>query len=303
MIGKRQVEDLTVNAAVDIDALYRTRIPAPCTADTLLVLSADGKGIVMRPDALRPATQKAAARPTLFRTRLAAGEKPARKRMATLAAVYDAEPAPRRPHDVIAPPGGRHGHRKLRPGPRAKAKRLHGSVIDDAASVIKTAFEQAEARDRDHRRPWVVLVDGARHQLDLMQTEAASRGVTVNIVIDFVHVLEYLWGAAWSFHNNGDPAAEDWVAIHALSILAGGARRTAESIKTQAASLTDVQLHGAEACIRYLTNNERFLHYERALAAGWPIATGVIEGACRHLIADRLDITGPAGASLELKPS
>lgn len=307
VIGKRQVEDLTVNAATDIDAFYRTRIPTPCTAATLLVISADGKGIVMRPDALRPATQKAAARPGLFRTRLAAGEKSGRKRMATLAAVYDAEPAPRRPHDVIAPPGGRHGNRKLRPGPRATAKWLYGSVIDDASAVIKTAFDQAEARDRDHQRPWVVLVDGARHQLDLIQAEAASREVTVNIVIDFIHVLEYLWGAAWSFHKSGDPAAEDWVAVHALSILAGGAQRTAETIKAQVrtASLTDLQLHGAEACIRYLTNKEAFLHYEHALAAGWPIATGVIEGACRHLIADRLDITGArwglAGAEALLK--
>ncbi len=25
---------------------------------------------------------------------------------------------------------------------------------------------------------------------------------------------------------------------------------------------------------------------------GWPIATGVIEGACRHLVKDRLAITG-----------
>jgi hypothetical protein len=307
VIGKRQVEDLVVEAAADIDAFYRARIPTPCTADTLLVISADGKGIVMRPDSLRPATAKAAARRGLFRTRLAAGEKPSRKRMATLAAVYDAEPAPRRPHDVIAPPGGRHGRRRLRPGPHATAKWLYGSVIDDAATVIKTAFDQAEARDRGHRRDWLVLVDGAPHQLDLIQTEAARRGVTIHIVIDFVHVLEYLWGAAWSFHHSGDAAAEDWVAVHALNVLAGGARHTAETIETQAktSKLTALQRQGANACIRYLTSKEPFLHYEHALAAGWPIATGVIEGACRHLIADRLDITGArwglAGAEAVLK--
>ncbi|MEW2581262.1 hypothetical protein [Streptomyces syringium] len=90
----------------------------------MLVISVDGKGIVMRPDALRTATVKAAAaRGTgRFRTRLASGEKPARQRMATLACVYDCEPAPRRPHDVIAPPGGRGGDRVPRPGPKAKGK-------------------------------------------------------------------------------------------------------------------------------------------------------------------------------------
>ena len=75
-----------------------------------------------------------------MRTRLAAGEKPNRKRMATLTCVYDAEPAPRRPHDIIAPPGGRHGHRRLRPRPGAIAKWLAGSVEHDPADMIAAAF-------------------------------------------------------------------------------------------------------------------------------------------------------------------
>ena len=44
--------------------------------------------------------------------------------------------------------------------------------------------------------------------------------------------------------------------------------------------------------MRYLTNNTEYLRYDEALASGCPIATGVVEGACRHLIGDRLAITG-----------
>jgi hypothetical protein len=99
-----------------------------------------------------------------MRTRLAAGEKPNRKRMACLVTVYDAQPAKRRPHDVIAPPGGRHGARPLRPGPKALAKWLAGSVRKDPAEVIAAAFDEAGARDPQHLRTWVVLVDGAEHQ-------------------------------------------------------------------------------------------------------------------------------------------
>ncbi|MEV0281800.1 hypothetical protein AB0I22_36195 [Streptomyces sp. NPDC050610] len=97
----------------------------------------------VRLEALRSATAEAAARVGPFRTRLALGEKPALKRMATLAAVYDATPATRCPHDVIALPGGRHGRRRLRPGPRAEAKWLTGSVIQDTDEVIQAAFDQA----------------------------------------------------------------------------------------------------------------------------------------------------------------
>ena len=294
VIGKRQVEQAVVSAAADIAAFYAARVPVPCTASTLLVISADAKGIVMRPEALRPATAKAAARQGRMRTRLAAGEKSCRKRMATLACVYDAEPSPRRPHDVIAPPGGRHGHRTLRPRPKAAAKWLAGSVRHDPAEVIAAAFSQAEARDPQHRRTWVVLVDGAEHQLDLIRAEAARRGVTIHIVIDLIHVLEYLWKAAWCLHPAGDPAAEDWVAVKALAVLAGDSARVAAEITAEAdaAGLTAAQRTGADACVRYLTGKDEYLCYDQALAAGWPIATGVIEGACRHLIGDRLDITG-----------
>jgi hypothetical protein len=169
-----------------------------------------------------------------MRTRLAAGEKPNRKRMATLACVYDTDPAPRRPHDIIAPPGGRHGGRPLRPRPKATAKWLAGSVRHDPAEVIAAAFSQAQARDPQHQRTWVVLVDGAEHQLDLIRAEAARRGVTTSILIDLVHVLEYLWKAAWSLHPAADPAAEDWVAVKALAILAGDSARVAAEITAEA---------------------------------------------------------------------
>jgi hypothetical protein len=294
VIGKRQIEESVVRAAADIPAFYAARVPQPCTSSTLLIMSADCKGIVMRPGALRAATAKAAAKLGKMRTRLAAGEKPNRKRMACLATVYDTEPAKRRPHDVIAPPGGRHGDRKLPPGPKARARWLAGSVRNDPAEVIAAMYDEAEARDPAHLRTWVVLVDGAEHQLDLVRAEAARRSVMIHVIIDIIHVLEYIWGASWCFHEAGDPAAEDWVAVKALAVLAGDSTRAAQEISAEAdaAGLAGSRRTGADACVRYLGNKHDFLRYDQALAAGWPIATGVIEGACRHLIADRLSISG-----------
>ena len=294
VIGKRQIEESVVDAAADIPAFYAARIPEPCTPPALVVLSSDGKGIAMRPEALREATAKAAAKAGKMRTRLAAGEKPNRKRMAALVTVYDAEPAKRRPHDVIAPPGGRTGARELRPGPKARARWLAGSVRSDPADMIAAAFDEAEARDPLHARTWVVLVDGAEHQLGLIRAEAVRRGVTIHIIIDIIHVLEYLWGAGWSLHAAGDPAAEDWVAVKALAVLAGDSERVWQEITAEAdaARLEGARRNGATACVRYLDGKREFLHYDQALEAGWPIATGVIEGACRHLIADRLSVSG-----------
>ncbi|MFI0242222.1 ISKra4 family transposase [Streptomyces sp. NPDC016845] len=295
ILGKRRLAQILVEAAGDIDAYYEARVVQPCTAATVLVLSADGKGIVMRPEALREAPRQAAARrQRTFRTRLAIGEKNARKRMATLGAVYDAEPAPRRPHDVIAPPGKRAGDDTPRPGPLARQKWLCASVRHDAEHVVGQVFAHAQARDPHHRRSWVVLVDGARHQLDLVRAEARFHHVDVHIVIDIIHVLEKIWAAAWCFHHTGDKSTEDWAATQALAILHGDAAGVADTLQAQAdaSGLPQEQRQGADVCVRYLRNNNDFLHYDRALEAGWPIATGIIEGAARHLIADRLDISG-----------
>ena len=179
-------------------------------------------------------------------------------------------------------------------GPKAKNKWVTASVVDDAAEVLKAVFDEAERRDPSHTRAWVALVDGNNHQIDRVNAEAAARGVDVPVLIDFIHVLEYLWAAAWCFFAEGDPAAEDWVRDRALAVLDGHARAVAAGLRRRAstARLPTPKRKKADQAAKYLVNKADYLDYPTALAAGWPIATGVIEGACRHLVKDRMDITG-----------
>jgi hypothetical protein len=123
--------------------------------------------------------------------------------------------------------------------------------------------------------------------------EAASRGITVTVVIDFIHVLEYLRKAAWSFFDKGEPAAEEWVADQARKILRGKSAQVA-GVRRRATTYgySPAERAGADECARYLDNKKDYLGYATALAKGWPIATGVIEGAARWLVKDRMDITG-----------
>src|SRR5450759_1182948 len=102
-LGKRQVEELAARTAVDFDDFYATRkLPPAADPGDVLALSADGKGIVMRPEARRPATARAAAKTSpKLATRLSKGEKRNRKRMAELGAVYDAAPVVRTPADIL----------------------------------------------------------------------------------------------------------------------------------------------------------------------------------------------------------
>jgi hypothetical protein len=313
-LGKRQVEGLATRAAVDFDAFYAQRaIPAGEVGAErdVLVLSADGKGIVMRPEALRPATAKAAANSTTkLATRLSKGEKRNRKRLAEVGAVYNATPVTRTPADVLAHGGDTtsdDGDAGRAEAPVAVNKWLTAGITDDAATVIAQVFDEAERRDREHARTWIALVDGNNHQIDRFHAEATHRGIDVTILCDFIHVLEYLWKAAWSFHDEGDQAAEEWVHDKAIAVLSGQATQVAAGIRRAATRqrLSAAKRVGADTAATYLTNKARYLDYPTALHNGWPIATGVIEGACRHLVKDRMDITGArwglSGAEAVLK--
>ena len=96
------------------------------------------------------------------------------------------------------------------------------------------------------------------------------------------------------FHHEGDPAAETWVRKHAQTILDGNPTRVAGALRRAAtiAGLDTRHRENADKCATYLTNKQTFLDYPTALKQGWPIATGIIEGACRHLVKDRMDLTG-----------
>jgi hypothetical protein len=292
-VPKRQVEELAVRAAQDFDAFYEQVLREPEATDDLMILSLDGKGIAMRRADLRDATRRAAeTTPRRLETRLTSGEKKNRKRMAQVATVYTLAPWVRTAADIL---------HTLRPDdldairPRPRQKRVWASVEQSPQRVVDDAFAEATRRDPEHRRRWVVLVDGQRDQIKRVQRAARKFGAEVTIVLDVIHVLEYVWRAAYAFHAAGTEEAETWVRHRLLALLDG---RSAGEIGKSLRGM--VERHGLDTktaapvvkCINYLVKNGRWLHYDRALAAGLPIATGVIEGACRYLVKDRMGRTG-----------
>jgi hypothetical protein len=101
-----------------------------------------------------------------------------------------------------------------------------------------------------------------------------------------------VWKAAWCFYEKGDDNVEAWVAKHALKILHGHSNQVAKGMRISATKLGLTKRENIDKCADYLLKNKTRLQYGEALKSGYPIASGVIEGACRHLINDRLDVTG-----------
>jgi len=292
-MAKRQTEEVAVDLSQDFDAFYEQPRASPQEdgdEGKILVISADGKGIVMHPDGLREATRRAMARQKHKQhTRLSPGEKKNRKRMATVVSVYEIDPYPRTAEQILNPDQEPDGRR-----PRPANKRTRARVEADQRTVIEQAFAEAVRRDPDQQMLWVVLTDG---QEDLLrQVYAAAKRYKVDIVVvqDFVHVLEYLWKAAYALYPEAAEEREGWVLDRARAVLQGRAQDVAVGLRRAATrkQLSQGERKPVDKAADYIDSNQQRLRYDQALEQGLPIATGVIEGACRHLVKDRMDITG-----------
>jgi hypothetical protein len=230
-----------------------------------------------------------------------------RRIVAELVCVYDLKPVPRTVEDILPTPtpddevadrGDSTDSDRQARAPKAAGKWLTASVTDDIPAVIAAGFDEATRRDPGHARDWVALVDGNRTQIDAITAEAAARGARVTILIDWLHVAGYVWDAAKAFFctdtTAGTALARAWVHERSRMILQGEALQVAERIRARVrgSKLTAAQRKSALEAATYLTNKAPHLDYPTALAKGWPIATGVIEGACRHLVKDRLERGG-----------
>jgi hypothetical protein len=314
-VAKRQVESITRRAAEDFHAFYDARrwVAKPNnTGGRFLVLSFDQKGVVVLHHELRDRTLKIAKNrtPRLRAVHNRDGKKHVRgrKRLAMAAAVHVIEPDHRTPQDVVT------GLRRL-PGSvlrkkrtvRAEDKRVWASVGQAPQEVVSEAFDEAFKRDPEQTMEWLVLVDGDPELRSWTLQAAKKRGVRVTLVLDIIHALQHLWGAGEALRGPDTQSIEDWVLPRLERLLEGDVAGVAAGMRRAATKrgLKQSQRRAIDKCADYYLKRKRMMNYKALLAAGAPIATGVIEGTCKHLIATRCDLSGArwsvAGADAVLR--
>ena len=213
------------------------------------------------------------------------------RRMATVASAYEVARFVRTPDEIVdaffAPRSHSPRHR-----PAPKAKRLWASLSHPRKAVIQALFEDARRRDPHHAKEWVVLVDGDPYQISCVHACAQAYESPVTIVCDMVHVLGYLWKAGAVLQRKDVVAP--WVRNTLLRVVLGHGAVVAATMRAAATrrKLSATVRKPVDTCARYLQNHAPYLAYHQYLQAGYPIATGVIEGGCRYVVKDRLALTG-----------
>lgn len=296
------LERMNVQMAEHVTAFREDRPrPEPQTEGALLVTSADGKGIVMRRDAEAPAAAS-------HRTK---GDKASQKRMATVGAAYTVDRYVRTPAEVVAALF-RDGP-KPPPRPQPANKRVWASLAQqDETGVLHTGQEvvydwlmnEIAERNRNLEKEMVHLCDGQESLWQARQTQLPKRNLTG--VLDVMHMTPRLWQAAHVFYREGSAEAEAFARERILRVLEGKVELVVRGLREMG---TKRQLRGAKKkalakVCAYLENNRTRMRYDEYLAKGYPIASGAIEGACRHLVKDRMERAGmhwtPSGAQAML---
>jgi hypothetical protein len=277
-VSKRSLEQILPDAAQDFDAFYRQRSPEPATG-AILVAAVDCKGIPM----VKPPGAQATSR-------LTKGQKANKKRMATVATVFTRAPWVRTPQQVVESLFHLRPTPKDAPAPpRPENKRVWASLLKGKTAIIQEVAEEMERRDPSASKIRVALTDGER----ALQIRVDGK-LKVTLVLDLMHALEKLWKAAYVFHAEGSLEADLWVLGRTVRILSGEVGQVVKGLRQ---SITKRGLSGArrktlEGVAAYLYRNRTRMRYDEYLANGWPIASGPVEGACKHLIKDRMERSG-----------
>jgi hypothetical protein len=280
-VPKRAAEQLVREAAVDFEAFYAQRPAAEVKPGPgeILVAAIDCKGIPMvKPErALR----------VVRRTK---GQKANKKRMATVAAVYNQAPVVRAPQEVLDSLFGTSERDDRQPRPRPSHKRVWASLTADKDTFIADVRAEMRRRDQRRRRTWVIVTDGER----ALQQRVTSSFEDVTLVLDYLHVAEKLWACAHALYREGSPEAQAFVYQRAKRILEGHVDQVVKGLRliVTKRTLTGIKAKTLLNTASYFKRNRERMRYDTYLANGWPIASGSVEGACKNLIRDRFERSG-----------
>jgi hypothetical protein len=281
-LSSRVLQAQVLRDGEDVVAYYAQK-PAPQVTEeaAVLVVQADGKGVPLIVETEAPAP-----------VRLGKGQKRGRKKEAIVTTAYTLAHTPRTPEAVLQsyydlPPTAAEAEAV----PRATPQNKHiWATLDGKDTALARLAQQVQGREGDHIQQRVALCDGC----EALQTRITAHFPAFTQVLDFIHANEYLWDVANALLGENDAQRTDWMVSHTRQLLTGQTQAVIDEFRERAADpATQTKLRAQlEKTANYFERNLPFMDYAAYLAHGWPIASGVIEGACRHFVKDRCELSG-----------
>ncbi len=269
--------------AADVEAYYAQKpAPEPTEEAEILVIQADGKGV--------PMILETSAEPTV---RLGKGQKRGRKKEAIVTTVYTIASAPRTPKEVVDSFFNQNQEDAPKK-PSSKRDKPHNkhvwATLEGKDTALTRLAKQVAPRQGSHILHKVALCDGC----ESLQQQIEAKFPDFNLLLDFIHPNEYLWKVANSLLGETNQQRIAWVQEQTLLMLSGKTKQIIADFRVlaQAPERTNTQQEKLIKTTNYFERNLPYMDYHIYLKNGWPIASGVIEGACRHFVKDRFELSG-----------
>jgi hypothetical protein len=302
-VAVKASEDLNREQGSDVEP-FQNHLPTPEATEEgpILVVTADCKGVPLVRKALPPEETTDTPLPALANQRRGKGEKANKKKMAAVGAVYTIDPFVRTADEVIDEVMRKKAAKRR---PKPAHKRVRAELLVGKVALFLWLADEVMRRNPTQTKPLIFLSDGERALHDRQGEYLPENAICI---LDLFHVLERLWKAAWCFFDEATQKQEahQWVEKELRMLLEGKVRYVVSGLRQM---MTKRDLKGTRRkTVRevtgYFERNRARMKYDEYLAAGYPIGSGVVEGACRHLVKDRLERTGmrwhPDGAQAML---
>jgi hypothetical protein len=265
--------------ACDVTAFYaQPPQAAPLPLGPLLVVQADGKGV-----------PQAQTRADVPRVRLGKGEKRSKKKEAVVTSLYTIAPYLRTPQQVVAALLQDETAADPPTRPRPVAKEVHATLEGKAVALARLQ-QRVAPRLGAQIQARVALTDGA----EALQTQLQAHFPEHTLVLDIIHASEYLWDVANALLGERNGGRKAWIRPRLEQMLRGATDQVIAELEevAQAPEWSETQRQVVRTTVGYYRRNAPYMHYDAYLAGGWPIGTGVVEGACGHLVKDRMEQAG-----------
>ena len=262
--------------AADVSAYYAQK-PGPVASSEaeILVIQADGKGVPMILEETKT-----------DQVRLGKGEKYGHKKEAIVTSVYSIKAFVRTPEQVVAS-----YYDKISLDRPSKPQNKHlWATLDGKDVALRRLAEQVRLRLGRHVQQKVALCDGCK----ALQKRLAKYFPDFIQILDFIHANEYLWKVANALFGETNDQRFEWMRAHTLQLLSGKTKQLIAEFRVLA-NQPKISKRKCTQLIKtanYFERNLPFMDYPTYLSNGWPIASGVIEGACRHFVKDRCELSG-----------
>lgn len=296
-IWSGQMESINASASKSVDLFYQNR-KVEEQAEPILVAQVDGKGIIMRENLKKE----------VHGGRQKKGEKNGKKKMATVTAIYGIEQNIRSADDIIRGETDNKTQslvvldKKKGVIPQNKVVR---ATLTGKDSAFENMAKEVILRDPEKKKDRIALMDGEKALAN--KTKEYLPGFT--IILDLFHVMERLWSLSYFFHKEGSDGALQWVRKYLKMFLTGKVGYAIGGIRQSAIKkgIKPDRIEAMEKHLKYFETKKEYMKYDEYLKKGYPIGSGVIEGTCRSLVNDRMELSGMhwsekgAEAMLELR--